>query len=365
MTISQILDRLRETYCDTIGVEYRHIQEPAERTFFEERLERDQPERSASQQKRTLLYLERAETFVRFLAQRYVGEKRFGLEGGESTIPFLDSLFERAAVDGTTEVIMGMAHRGRLNTLVNIVGRPLAGDLRVSSEGTLPIRLTVEGAGDVKYHKGGEGIWTGLSGRTLQATLASNPSHLETVDPVVEGIARARQDLIGVDGASQRPLLPVLIHGDALDGRTGYQVAETLNLSLIPAYRTGGTVHLIINNQIGFTDLRPNGSVRPGLRVGRREDRSRRRSSTSTATTRTPSHGARSLRSPYRIGRRSGRMSSSTSSATASSAITKATTRPTPSPSCIRRSRPTTPRGRSTPCAGDRVGRAPTSGQAG
>jgi 2-oxoglutarate dehydrogenase E1 component len=248
MRLSSLIERLRATYCDTVGAEFRHIQDPLERKYFEERLEREVTPRTPEEQLRTLDLLERAETFERFLQTRYVGLKRFSLEGGESTLAFLDTVLEEATANGVTEAILGMAHRGRLNTLANIVGKPLAKILAEFEDTIDP--LTVEGAGDVKYHKGGQGTWTGLSGRTLRTTLSSNPSHLEAVNPVVEGMARARQDVIGAGG--EAAVLPVLIHGDASMAGQGV-VAETLNLSRIPAYRTGGTIHLVINNQIGFT----------------------------------------------------------------------------------------------------------------
>jgi 2-oxoglutarate dehydrogenase E1 component len=258
LTLAQLLDRLRTTYCGTVGVEFRHIQELAERTFFERTLEVPTVERTPDQQRRTLALLERAEAFEQFLQVRYPALRRFSLEGGETAIAFLDALFERASAEGATDAIVGMAHRGRLNALANIIGKPTSAIFAEFEDNLDP--LTVEGNGDVKYHKGGHGTWTGSSGQTLDATLVANPSHLEAVDPVVEGMARARQDMIG-DGGS-KSVLPLLVHGDASIAGQGV-VAETFNLSLIPANRTGGTVHLVINNQIGFTtDWRAGRSTR-------------------------------------------------------------------------------------------------------
>ncbi len=247
-SLGTILDRLRAAYCGTIGAEFRHLPERVEREFFQARLEAPAAQPSSDQQRRTLDLVTRAEAFERFLQVRYPALKRFSLEGGESAIAFLDALLEHATANGVTEAIIGMAHRGRLNTLANIVGKPLSAILAEFEDNLDP--LTVEGSGDVKYHKGGHGTWTGLSGRSLAATLAANPSHLEAVDPVVEGIARARQDALGPEG--EQAVFPVLIHGDASMAGQGV-VAETFNLSLVDGYRTGGTVHLVINNQIGFT----------------------------------------------------------------------------------------------------------------
>ncbi|HWD23989.1 MAG TPA: multifunctional oxoglutarate decarboxylase/oxoglutarate dehydrogenase thiamine pyrophosphate-binding subunit/dihydrolipoyllysine-residue succinyltransferase subunit, partial [Acidimicrobiales bacterium] len=254
MTLGEILERLRGIYCGTVGIEYRHIQAGPERAFFQARLESSTIAPTPQQMLRRLNRLERAETFERFLQTRYVGVKRFSGEGGESATVFLDEAFEQATADGVAEAVVGTAHRGRLGILVNIIGKPLTSLFAEFEDNLDP--LTVDGSGDVKYHKGGKGTWTGLSGRTLTASLASNPSHLETVDPVVEGIARAQQDLLGEGGESA--ILPLLIHGDASMAGQGV-VAETLNLSLVPAYRTGGTLHLIINNQIGFTTDWQNG----------------------------------------------------------------------------------------------------------
>src|SRR5438270_615370 len=192
--------------------------------------------------------LNAAEAFERFLHTKYVGHKRFGLEGAESAIPLIDELLDLAAQEGTQEAVLGMAHRGRLNVLANIVGKSYRQIFR-EFEGDIDPD-TIQGSGDVKYHVGASGKFVGRSGRELPLTLASNPSHLEAVDPVVEGMTRAKQDLLNEREAF--PVLALLIHGDAAFAGQGV-VAETLNLSALPGYRVGGTVHLVINNQLGFT----------------------------------------------------------------------------------------------------------------
>jgi 2-oxoglutarate dehydrogenase E1 component len=189
-----------------------------------------------------------------------VGQKRFGLEGAESAIVILDALLNEAVVEGLHESVMGMAHRGRLNVLANIVGKSY-GEIFEEFEGNLDPE-SVQGSGDVKYHKGASGVFPGRAGGAIPVTMASNPSHLEAVDPVVVGMARARQDSLGgergsgkrlVDGTGAPfPVLPILLHGDAAFAGQGV-VAETLNLSQLAGYRTGGTVHVVINNQLGFT----------------------------------------------------------------------------------------------------------------
>ncbi|HUA95020.1 MAG TPA: multifunctional oxoglutarate decarboxylase/oxoglutarate dehydrogenase thiamine pyrophosphate-binding subunit/dihydrolipoyllysine-residue succinyltransferase subunit, partial [Acidimicrobiales bacterium] len=210
------------------------------------------------EQRHVLERLIAAEVFERFLHTRYVGQKRFGLEGAESAIVVLDTIVDEAAKAGTAEVVMGMAHRGRLNVLANIVGKSYR-EIFEEFEGNLDPD-SVQGSGDVKYHKGAVGTFVGAGGRSLPITMASNPSHLEAVDPVVEGMARAKQDelLPPTDGTPTAkrsgafPVLSLLVHGDAAFAGQGV-VAETLNLSGLSGYRIGGTVHLVINNQLGFT----------------------------------------------------------------------------------------------------------------
>jgi len=248
LSLSEILEILRDAYCGSVGVEYMHIQSPEEKLWIQHHVE-GAPKLMTPVEKRHILgRLNAAEAFETFLHLRYVGQKRFGLEGAESTIPFLDAVLDAAAHAGVSEVVLGMAHRGRLNVLANIVGKSYA-EIFGEFEGNLDPE-TVQGSGDVKYHKGAEGRWRGSDGTSLAVSLASNPSHLEAVDPVVEGIVRAKQDREPNPKAFS--VLPLLIHGDAAFAGQGV-VAETLNLSQLPGYRTGGTVHLVINNQLGFT----------------------------------------------------------------------------------------------------------------
>ncbi|HYP22018.1 MAG TPA: multifunctional oxoglutarate decarboxylase/oxoglutarate dehydrogenase thiamine pyrophosphate-binding subunit/dihydrolipoyllysine-residue succinyltransferase subunit [Actinomycetota bacterium] len=247
--LRQIIDRLRDAYCRTTGIEYMHISEPDQKRWIQERVEAEvDHELSVEDKKHILERLNAAEAFERFLHSKYTGQKRFSLEGAESLIPMLDALLEGCCEHGAVEVVMGMSHRGRLNVLANIVGKPL-NEIFNEFEGNIPPE-TVQGSGDVKYHLGMTGRYTTRSGESIGVVLASNPSHLEAVDPVVEGMARAKQDMIG-DGAHER-VLPVLLHGDAAFAGQGV-VAETLNLSALPGYRTGGTVHVVVNNNIGFT----------------------------------------------------------------------------------------------------------------
>ena len=248
MTLGDALGLLRDAYCRTIGVEYMHIQEPDQKRWIQEHVEGVDHTLTKEEQRHILERLNAAEAFERFLHTKYVGQKRFGLEGGESAIPLLDTILDEAARAGMVEVVLGMAHRGRLNVLTNIVGksyRKVFGEF----EGDLDPN-TVQGSGDVKYHKGATGKYVGVSGIEIPVTLASNPSHLEAVDPVVEGMTRARQDIL--DRGVEYPVLSLLIHGDAAFAGQGV-VAETLNMSTLRGYRVGGTVHLVINNQVGFT----------------------------------------------------------------------------------------------------------------
>lgn len=248
-TLRDVLGLLRDSYCRTIGAEYMHLQDPRQRRWLQERLESGYARTPREDQLRILRRLNAAEAFETFLQTKYVGQKRFSLEGGESLIPLLDAILSKAANGGLDEVGIGMAHRGRLNVLANIAGKSY-GQIFSEFEGNQDPK-SVQGSGDVKYHLGTEGVFTAESGATTAVYLAANPSHLEAVDPVLEGIVRAKQDRIdlGGDGFS---VLPILIHGDAAFAGQGV-VFETLNLAQLRGYRTGGTIHLIVNNQVGFT----------------------------------------------------------------------------------------------------------------
>ena len=248
MKLRHILGILRDSYCRTTGIEYMHIQDPEQRRWIQERVERPHTKPPRDEQLRILRKLNQAEAFETFLQTKFVGQKRFSLEGAETTVPLLDEICEAAAESGLDEVAIGMAHRGRLNVLANIVGKRYAQIFR-EFEGNIDPN-TVQGSGDVKYHLGAEGEFTSGNGNTIKVSVAANPSHLEAVDPVLEGIARAKQDLL--NKGSAYPVLPLLVHGDAAFAGQGV-VAETLNLSQLRGYRTGGTVHLVVNNQVGFT----------------------------------------------------------------------------------------------------------------
>jgi 2-oxoglutarate dehydrogenase E1 component len=259
-TLDEILHTLRNAYCRTLGVEYMHIQDPEQKRWIQQHLEGVSTELTPDEQRHILGRLNAAEVFERFLHSRYVGQKRFGLEGAESAIVLLDTILDEAVREGLYEAVMGMSHRGRLNVLANIVGKSY-GEIFEEFEGNLDPE-SVQGSGDVKYHKGACGTFVARTGQSIPITLASNPSHLEAVDPVVEGMARAKQDKLGgeqgsgttlVDGPGNPfPVLSILLHGDAAFAGQGV-VAETLNLSGLAGYRTGGTVHIVINNQLGFT----------------------------------------------------------------------------------------------------------------
>ena len=248
MKMRSILGILRDSYCRTVGIEYMHIMDPDQRRWIQERVERPHQKPPREEQLRILLKLNEAEAFETFLQTKFVGQKRFSLEGGETTIPLIDEVCEAAAEAGLDEVTMGMAHRGRLNVLANIVGKKYSQIFR-EFEGNIDPR-TVQGSGDVKYHLGAEGEFLAGSGDQIKVSVAANPSHLEAVDPVLEGIARAKQDML--NRGADYPVLPLLIHGDAAFAGQGV-VAETLNLSQLRGYRTGGTIHLVVNNQVGFT----------------------------------------------------------------------------------------------------------------
>ncbi len=257
-TLEKILSILRDAYCRTTGIEYGHIMDPAQKRWIQERVEGVNSSVGNDEQRRILNSLSEAEVFETFLHARYVGQKRFGLEGAESTIVALQTILDEAADRGVKEAVIGMAHRGRLNVLANIVGKSYS-DIFSEFEGNLDPD-SVQGSGDVKYHKGARGVFKNPNGATIDVSMASNPSHLEAVSPVAEGIVRAKQDLVirPSDGTEQvlpmveHPYLALLIHGDAAFAGQGV-VSETLNLSQLSGYRIGGTVHIVINNQVGFT----------------------------------------------------------------------------------------------------------------
>ncbi|MEA5118740.1 MAG: multifunctional oxoglutarate decarboxylase/oxoglutarate dehydrogenase thiamine pyrophosphate-binding subunit/dihydrolipoyllysine-residue succinyltransferase subunit [Propionicimonas sp.] len=249
LTMREILAMLRTSYCRTVGVEYMYIADNEQRSWIQERFERPFVPWPREEHLRILDKLNEAEIFETFLQTKFVGQKRFSLEGGESAIVFLDETCEQAANTGLDEVIIGMPHRGRLNVLANIVGKSYRQIFREFDGGFDP-RLA-EGSGDVKYHLGSEGQFTAATGKSIKASLAANPSHLEAVNPVVEGIARAKLDQLGIRDGVYR-VLPILVHGDAAFAGQGV-VYETLQLSQLRAYKTGGTIHLVINNQVGFT----------------------------------------------------------------------------------------------------------------
>ena len=257
MKLRRILGVLRDSYCRTIGVEYMYIANPDERKWIQERIEVGAPRTAREEQLRILRKLNSAEAFESFLQTKFVGQKRFSLEGGESVIPLLDAMISSAADSGLDEVCIGMPHRGRLNVLANIAGKSY-GQIFQEFEGNYHDN-EVHGSGDVKYHLGTKGTFTAESGSTTKIYLAANPSHLEAVNPVLEGIVRAKQDKLKaiagdmtVDEQSSYPVLPILLHGDAAFAGQGV-VSETLSLSLLKGYRTGGTIHIVVNNQVGFT----------------------------------------------------------------------------------------------------------------
>ncbi|MBE1605778.1 multifunctional oxoglutarate decarboxylase/oxoglutarate dehydrogenase thiamine pyrophosphate-binding subunit/dihydrolipoyllysine-residue succinyltransferase subunit [Actinopolymorpha pittospori] len=246
-SLREILGVLHESYCRTIGIEYMHIADPVQRRWIQEQVERPYAKPSKAEQLRVLGKLNEAEAFETFLQTKYVGQTRFSLEGAESLIPLLDTIMRQSLRAGLEEVAIGMAHRGRLNVLTNIAGMTY-GQLFREFEG---LNGGEEGSGDVKYHLGSEGTYRGVEGGEIPVSLAANPSHLEAVDGVLEGIVRGKQDR-GVEGSFG--VLPILIHGDAALAGQGV-VVETLQMSQLPAYRTGGTVRININNQVGFTTL--------------------------------------------------------------------------------------------------------------
>jgi 2-oxoglutarate dehydrogenase E1 component len=251
MKLRDIIAALRQTYCGHVGVEYAHIQDQDCRRWLQERIEssRLQPKFTDAQKVRILRRLHKAELFEKFLHTKYVGQKRFSLEGGETIIAALDAIIDQCPGQRVEEIVMGMAHRGRLNVLCSVMRKSFDQLFEQFSENYVPD--SVAGDGDVKYHLGYESVLTTSTGKKVEVRLAANPSHLEIVNPVVEGKARARQRIRG-DTDERRRVLPLLIHGDAAVAGQGI-VAETLNFSQLPGYRTGGTLHFVINNQIGFT----------------------------------------------------------------------------------------------------------------
>ena len=257
MTLREILDVLQRAYCGKVGIEYRHIQSKEEKQWIRDQIRREfvQPEPLPVEVKKRLLWkLISAEQFERFLHTKYLGQKRFSLEGCETIIPLLDRLIDGAAARGVESITFGMAHRGRLNVLANVIGN-LCERIFAAFEGSVHPEFPAD-EGDVKYHQGATGERVLEDGRKVQLSLSPNPSHLEAVDPVVEGMVRATQDERMSRGATREQVidlaLPVLLHGDAAFAGQGI-VMETLNLAGLKGYRTGGTIHIIINNQIGFT----------------------------------------------------------------------------------------------------------------
>lgn len=250
-TLRQILTILHKTYCEKIGVEYMHIQSPAEKVWLQSKMEpsKNTPDFDSNIKKHILKKLIQAESFEHFLHNRFIGHKRFSLEGSETLIPVLDFLLNEAAEHNVSEAVIGMAHRGRMNVLVNIMGKSYESIFSEFEDIQDP--NSIQGSGDVKYHLGATGKYKTLNGKMIGVSLSSNPSHLEWVNPVVEGIVRAKQTRLG-DAKAHQKVMPILIHGDAAFAGQGV-VAETLNLSQLSGYRTGGTVHIIVNNQIGFT----------------------------------------------------------------------------------------------------------------
>jgi 2-oxoglutarate dehydrogenase E1 component len=251
-TLAEIIDRMKKVYCGNIGIEYHHIQDREKRRWIRDKIESAEPENSygfsTDKKRRILKKLNGAVIFERFLHTKYIGQKRFSLEGGETAIVALDGIINKGAEDKVEEVVIGMAHRGRLNVLANIMGKTY-GQIFNEFEGTAVPDLSF-GDGDVKYHLGFSSQVETVSGKTVHLKLVPNPSHLESVDPVVEGFSRAKADIL-YESEYDR-ILPILIHGDAAVAGQGV-VYETVQMSQLPGYHTGGTLHFVINNQIGFT----------------------------------------------------------------------------------------------------------------
>jgi multifunctional 2-oxoglutarate metabolism enzyme len=252
-TLRQILDILQKTYCNKIGVEFMHIQNPAEKVWIQSKMEpvMGVPEFVEDDKKNILNRLMLAETFEHFIHNKFIGHKRFSIEGSETLLPVLDLILNEASEHNIQEVVLGMAHRGRINVLVNVIGKSYESIFSEFEDIKDP--ESKEGSGDVKYHLGAAGKYKTRNNKTVNVSVASNPSHLEWVDPVVQGIVRAKQTRQN-DQKDHKKIMPLLIHGDAAFAGQGV-VAETLNLSQLSGYRTGGTIHIIINNQIGFTTM--------------------------------------------------------------------------------------------------------------
>ncbi|WP_235632322.1 multifunctional oxoglutarate decarboxylase/oxoglutarate dehydrogenase thiamine pyrophosphate-binding subunit/dihydrolipoyllysine-residue succinyltransferase subunit [Mycolicibacterium rutilum] len=250
--LRDVLGLLRDSYCRHIGVEYTHILEPEQQQWLQDRIEVKHEKPTVAEQKYILSKLNAAEAFETFLQTKYVGQKRFSLEGAETVIPTMDAVIDQCAEHGLDEVVIGMPHRGRLNVLANIVGKPYS-QIFSEFEGNLN-PSQAHGSGDVKYHLGANGTYIQMFGdNDIEVSLVANPSHLEAVDPVLEGLVRAKQDLLDKGDADDGfTVVPLMLHGDAAFAGQGV-VAETLNLALLRGYRTGGTIHIIVNNQIGFT----------------------------------------------------------------------------------------------------------------
>jgi len=250
--LKEIINALKETYCRSVGVEYMHLQDPTERQWLQDRMEpvRNQPPMAPADKKQILRKLVQAAEFEGFLNKKYIAVTRFSLEGGDVIIPTLDALFRHVAKKGCREIILGMAHRGRLNVQTSILEKPYE-DIFSEFESCYDPQQLV-GAGDVKYHNGYLADLKVTDQQTLRVFLMNNPSHLEAVNPVVEGFARARQEMLATE--PQHTILPLLFHGDAAFAGQGV-VAETLNMSQLDGYKTGGTIHIVINNQIGYTTL--------------------------------------------------------------------------------------------------------------
>ncbi|WP_345344236.1 multifunctional oxoglutarate decarboxylase/oxoglutarate dehydrogenase thiamine pyrophosphate-binding subunit/dihydrolipoyllysine-residue succinyltransferase subunit [Rhodococcus olei] len=248
--LRDVLSILRDAYCRHVGVEYTHMLDPEQMKWLQERVEAKHVKPTVAQQKYILSKLNAAEAFETFLQTKYVGQKRFSLEGAESVIPMMDAVIDQSADHGLDEVVIGMPHRGRLNVLANIVGKPYS-KIFTEFEGNMN-PAAAHGSGDVKYHLGAEGQYIQMFGdNDIKVSLTANPSHLEAVDPVLEGLVRAKQDILD-KGQEGFTVLPLMLHGDAAFAGQGV-VAETLNLALLRGYRTGGTVHIVVNNQVGFT----------------------------------------------------------------------------------------------------------------
>ncbi|MDQ4004692.1 MAG: multifunctional oxoglutarate decarboxylase/oxoglutarate dehydrogenase thiamine pyrophosphate-binding subunit/dihydrolipoyllysine-residue succinyltransferase subunit, partial [Actinomycetota bacterium] len=249
LKLREVLAILRDAYCRTITVEYMHNQDPEQKKWVQDRMEGQAATPTIDEKKRILQKLGESEALEQFLHTKYVGHRRYSLEGGESLIPMLDTILNDAADDGMPESVIAMSHRGRLDVLTSVAGKSFS-DIFREFEGYVPPDMP-QGSGDVKYHLGAEGKHESPEGNQIKVSIASNPSHLEAVDPVIEGMARAKQDQLDHEGGHGR-VLPIQIHGDAAFAGQGV-VSETLAMSQLEGFDTGGTIHLVVNNQLGFT----------------------------------------------------------------------------------------------------------------